>query len=156
MAERGIRLDHLLMVHKTCTLPGGRARVYIPRVRPLTRSVAVALMLVLLQLVLVESGYACRMPAGGAMQESRMAAMQMPGSPSLPSAPSPRDESSAPCRFPWAPAGCQAMSPCVLPALTVATTTIATFTLARMVSPPLAPLVPASLRQAPEPPPPRA
>ena len=114
-------------------------------------------MLVLLQLMLVESGYACRMPAGGAMQEPGMAAMQMTGSPSQsPSLPSPRDESSAPCRLPWAPAGCLAMSPCVLSALTVATTSIATFTLPRVAAPPLTLLVPASLRQAPEPPPPRA
>ena len=114
-------------------------------------------MLVLLQLVLVESGYACRMSASGTMQEAGMMAMPLPeNAERSPSAPSPRDESTVPCRFPWAPAGCQAMSPCVLPALTVASTAIATFTLPRVVAPPLALLVPASLRQAPEPPPPRA
>ena len=114
-------------------------------------------MLVLLQLVLVESGFACRMPASGVMQGTAMAAMQMPGRQDhSPSAPSPRDETTVPCRFPWAPAGCQAMSPCALSALTVASTTIATFTLPRIVSPPLALLVPASLGEAPEPPPPRA
>ncbi|HWZ60908.1 MAG TPA: hypothetical protein VNW46_18125 [Gemmatimonadaceae bacterium] len=64
--------------------------------------------LFLLQLVFVESGYACAMPATGSSAMASMPGMTMPA-----------HESKGPCRFPWAPDGCQSMAPCAPAALAV-------------------------------------
>ncbi len=128
--------------------------MYHSYVRRLLQPVAVLLTLVLLQLVLVESGYACRMPADG---DASMAGMPMPGSTRhSSSAPTKKGQPQAPCQFPWAPNGCQIMAPCAPAALTVASST--TTAAARVHVAPLRfePLAPLSLSIAPELPPPRA
>ena len=123
--------------------------------RRLARPIAFLLTLVLLQLVLVESGYACRAPAGGSMSE--MAGMQMPAGPDhSSSAPRQQDHQDTPCRFPWAPGGCQTMAPCAPSALTVASTDVASAPSERNVLEPLVVLAPPALTSAPELPPPRA
>jgi hypothetical protein len=125
--------------------------------RRLVRPVAFLLSFVLLQLVLVESGYACRMPMDGAPQGSAMAGMQMPGSADhSPSAPAQHDQQESPCRFPWAPNGCQTMAPCAPAAVTVASTVIASFVPAGNAPEQLVLLAPPALTSAPELPPPRA
>ena len=125
--------------------------------RRLVRPIAVLLSFVLLQLVLVESGYACRMPMNGAMGGSEMAGMQVPGGAdySLP-ALAQSGEPTTPCQFPWAPAGCQGMTPCAPSALTVASTAVESFALVRVAPVQLVLLTPPALTSAPELPPPRA
>ena len=125
--------------------------------RRLIRPFAFLLSLVLLQLVLVESGYACRTPMNAAMGGSAMAGMPMPGSANhSSSAPTQDDQRETPCRFPWAPNGCQAMAPCALSAVTVASTVIVPCTPARVAPAQLVVLAPPALTSAPELPPPRA
>ena len=125
----------------------------------LKRLAGTLLILVLFQLVLVESGYACVMPAtgsGGAeMAGMRMAGMDMSGGAG-PSSPAQSGREPAPCQFPWAPAGCQGMSPCAPSALTVASAPMASFTPPRVAVPQLVMLAPPPLARAPELPPPRA
>ena len=124
--------------------------------RRLVRPVAFLLTFVLLQLVLVESGYACRMPADVSGQGSAMAGMQMPGAGEhSPSAPTEQHQQKAPCQFPWAPGGCQAMAPCAPSALTVASTATLSFAPERPAPVQLALLAPPALTSAPELPPPR-
>jgi hypothetical protein len=125
--------------------------------RRLARPVAFLLTFILLQLVLVESGYACRMPATGSAGAQDMAGMQMPGSADhSPSAPAPQDQQQPRCRFPWAPDGCQAMAPCAPVAVTVASAVIASFAPAANSPEQLVLLAPPALTSAPELPPPRA
>jgi hypothetical protein len=132
-------------------------KMYHRTMRPLVRPVAFFLSFVLLQLVLVESGYVCRMPANGPVGASDMAGMQMPGrADHSPTAPAQHDKQDAPCRFPWAPNGCQAMAPCAPAAVTVASAVIASFAPAANVLPQLVALAPPALTMAPELPPPRA
>ena len=129
--------------------------VYHKLMRRLARPIAVILSLVLLQLVLVESGYACRGPAAG--PASDMAGMQMPGNTEhSPSAPTQQDQQDGSCRFPWAPTGCQAMAPCAPSALTVATANVASAPSERNALEPLIMLAPPAVNSAPELPPPRA
>jgi hypothetical protein len=77
------------------------------RVRPL-RAI---LVVVFLQLLLVESGYACLAQRTESDGSVSMAGMTMPEAVlggSAPAAPGGR----TPCRFPWAPDGCQTMAMC--------------------------------------------
>ena len=123
--------------------------------RRLARPIAFLLTLVLLQLVLVESGYACRAPAGGSMSE--MAGMQMPAGPDhSSSAPRQQDHQDTPCRFPWAPTGCQTMAPCAPAALAVASADVVSGPQERTSPESLIVLAPPALTSAPELPPPRA
>ena len=146
------------------------------RIRRIT---ALFVTVLLAQLLLVESGFACQMPgmeqdAGGAMAASAevvagmdmsgmdmsgmdmsgmdMSGMDMPSSPSDTGDPS--DES--PCRFPWAPAGCQSMAPCGPAALAVLTPALTVPKAAPGVVLALAVLAPPSQARPPELPPPRA
>ena len=131
--------------------------MYHSSVRRLLRPVSVLLTLVLLQLVLVESGYACRMPSEGAVGSESMVDMPMPGGLGHSSSePRQQDRQQAPCQFPWTQNGCQAMAPCTPAALTVAS--VATEPIARTHVALLRfePLTPPSLSLAPELPPPRA
>lgn len=130
----------------------------------LRRIAALFVVVLLAQLLLVESGFACQMPsmkrdAGGAMAMSTgaiagmdMSGMGMPASPSDTGDPS--DE--APCRFPWAPAGCQSMVPCGPAALAVLTPALTVPKAAPGVVLALAVLAPPSQARPPELPPPRA
>ena len=125
--------------------------------RRLVRPVAFLLSFVLIQLVLVESGYACRAPADGSGQGSAMAGMRMPdGGEHSPSAPGDEHQQKSPCQFPWAPGGCQAMASCAPSALTVASTATLSYPPERPAPVQLALLAPPALTSAPELPPPRA
>ena len=125
--------------------------------RRLIRPVASFLALVLIQLVLVESGYACRMPMDGAAGGSEMAGMRMAGgadpSPSAPTGPH-GDETA--CRFPWAPNGCQAMAPCPLSAIAVTPPAFGSLAQVRVAPLRVVLLAPPARTLAPELPPPRA
>ena len=89
--------------------------------RRIRRVTALFLGLLLANLVWVGSGYACAMPAmehssaataanadamGAAMAGMDMSGMQAPTPHGAPKQHEP------PCRFPWAPDGCQSMTPC--------------------------------------------
>lgn len=128
-----------------------------------SRLIALVLSLVLTNLTLVSSGYACTMSeggSGGTMAGMRMgigetaprdAGSKTPNSPSSQHLPH-----HAPCRFPWAPDGCQSMAPCAPAALTSTSTPL--------ISPAEVPprvvtidvIRPVSETRAPEIPPPRA
>lgn len=136
----------------------------------LRRAVALFVSVFLLQLVLVEAGFACGMPASAAGHGAAdpMAGMVMPGQatsnaaavPALDSpivaAPAPEP---SPCHFPWAPDGCRDMAPCA-PAAMPAPPGVAVAT----PTPPVRHVrvhagivrTPPSVLTAPEPPPPRA
>lgn len=123
------------------------------RVRP----IAFLLGLVLLQLVLVESGFACRMPGDAAPGGAAMAGMSMNADAGVTtSRTAQHDRQEAPCRFPWTAAGCQSMAPCAPSAVTAASSTLAMLAPARVVPAQLVLLVPPALFSAPELPPPRA
>jgi hypothetical protein len=126
-------------------------------VRRLLRPIGILLTLVLLQLVLVESGYACHSAPGRDENATAMANMSMPASADHAAAsPSQHNDQQSPCRFPWAPNGCQTMAPCSPAALSVARTPTLALASTFAVLPPFAPLAPHSLSRAPELPPPRA
>ena len=128
---------------------------YRSSMRRVHRTFGVLLGLVFLQLVLVESGFACRMP--GDMTGGRSdAAMPMPMNAGVPSSPTHSGDHAPPCRFPWAPDGCQSMAPCSPAA--VAAPPVGGRPVAMPAEAPLrlAVITPASLIRPPEPPPPRA
>jgi hypothetical protein len=125
--------------------------------RRIARPIGFLLAFVLLQLVLVESGYACVTPMGGATQRADMAGMSMPQSADRSSsAPREQPEHESPCRFPWAPNGCQTMAPCAPSALAVASAVVTAIAPARNAPARLVMLAPPALNSAPELPPPRA
>jgi hypothetical protein len=98
--------------------------------------------LFVLQLVFVESGYACAMPTMGT---TAMAGMTMPAHPGH----------ETPCRFPWAPDGCQSMAPCAPAALTTPSVTLAAGPQLVAAVPALVVRTPPSETPPPELPPPR-
>jgi hypothetical protein len=95
-----------------------------------------------LQLVFVGSGYACSRSDGRAS----MADMGMGST----------DQHHVPCRFPWAPDGCQNMVPCAPAAIAVPTNGV--LDLQPLVAPVLvlSVVTPPSVNSPPELPPPRA
>lgn len=89
--------------------------------------------------------------------DTAMAGMSMPGNPASPTpASNQHDDSKAPCRFPWAPNGCQNMAPCAPSALTVPSAERLSLPNERVEIRALAALVPLAPSLAPELPPPRA
>lgn len=141
----------------------------------LRRAVALLVSVFLLQLVLVESGFACGLPstAGGDGVAVPMAGMAMPGmampgqavsdappsgAPDGAGATAPAPEPS-PCHFPWAPDGCRDMAPCAPAAMpTPPVGEAAPSSLPLLHGRVHAGIVrtPPSILTAPEPPPPRA
>jgi hypothetical protein len=111
--------------------------------------------------VLVTSGFACvdsaspdtmaKMGMAGSAVNS--GAMALGSAATLPaSAPAP----TAPCKFPWAPDGCQSMVPCAPAALTSGTTALAhTSAVPERIAVGVS-LTPLSVTTPPELPPPRA
>jgi len=119
------------------------------------RATAMTLVVALLQLVLLESGYAClAMP--GSPGDGAMAGMSMPAQGDLATNPAHSGEGQAPCEFPWAPNGCQTMAPCAPAAVTTVATQEAPYVSLGARPPMLAELAPSSPSRAPELPPPRA
>ncbi len=122
--------------------------------RPLTALVSGAL---LLQLVLAGGGFACVMPEGGGMRAAE--ASSMPGmtmsADAEGSVQSPSSD-KAPCRLPWAPAGCQPMAPCAPAVVASAALVLAVppTPIAEVAT--LVVLAPPSRSTPPELPPPRA
>ena len=108
--------------------------------------------IVLLQLVLVVGGYACVADQGSAA----MAGMSMPVPDASQHAPAQQGQQDAPCQFPWAPGGCQTMTPCAPVAITVASATDVRVARTHEAPQTLVLLAPSSVSFAPELPPPRA
>ena len=84
------------------------------------RVIAICLSVLLANVVWVGSGFACVMPAMMSSSASAaavsddagdMAGMVMPNAATPPRHTS-QQEHDAPCRYPWAPDGCQSMVPC--------------------------------------------
>ena len=124
--------------------------------RRLARPFGILLTLVLLQLVLVESGYACRSTSMVGDGAAAMADMGMRASADHARTAPQHDQPQSPCRFPWTPNGCQTMAPCSPAVLTVARTPSLAIAPELAMLPLFAPLMPPSLSRAPELPPPRA
>jgi hypothetical protein len=122
--------------------------------RRLLRPLCAILMVVLLQLLLVESGYAC-LATGAAAGDNTMAGMAMPAPGSGNSAPAEHG-SPAPCRFPWAPNGCQTMAPCAPSVLAVGAMALPLPDVPHGTPVTREPLAHVSVSQPPELPPPRA
>lgn len=128
------------------------------------RPLALLLGVVLLHLVFVESGYACQMlpsvmsaPAGARMDAGVRTGMQMTAGSAAAVAPgSDPAQHRPPCRFPWAPDGCQFAGPCAPAALASGVVILRPTASARSAPPRAAPLAPTFLRLPPELPPPRA
>lgn len=125
----------------------------------------------MLVLLLAESGFACTMPdmASSARAGAGMSAMaHMPGMTGMvgmaemaritaPDGTAPTEgQDEAPCRFPWAPSGCRDMAPCAPAALTVAAWRGEGGARVHEVQRAAAVLVPLSFGTPPELPPPRA
>jgi hypothetical protein len=106
--------------------------------------------LLLLQLVLVESGYACGRMDGA---QGAMAGMSMPASVHV-GAPVPVGQ-QPPCRFPWAPDGCQSMAPCAPATIVPASQALSDPATPTAAIPVLAVLMPPSATSPPDLPPPR-
>ena len=111
-------------------------------------------------MVLATSGFACATDSSG----GDMASMRMSGSvagakgaTTLDSAPVTNPESQqAPCKFPWAPDGCQSMVSCSAAAVTTPLISWATARVTRQTVAVAVALKPPSEMHAPELPPPRA
>ena len=124
--------------------------VSVRRFRPLA---AIASAVLLVQLILAGSGFACVTPgmSEDAARDAMMAGMEMPSDLSA-----PQSSNEAPCHLPWAPAGCQPMAPCSPAVMPPAIVTLASNPgHAQCVTPPVA-IAPPSRTVRPEPPPPRA
>jgi len=114
--------------------------------------------LFLVAFVLVTSGFACigavgpqTMPAMG-MSSAHAAGQVTPQS----LAPVQKDGPGAPCKFPWAPDGCQSMVPCAPAALASATSVLDQSGLVPQRVMPAAEVTLLSVTSPPELPPPRA
>jgi hypothetical protein len=113
------------------------------------RIVAALCALLVLELVFVGSGYACSRPdALASMADMGMAATPPTGQPVAP-------EHQAPCRFPWAPEGCQSMVPCAPSAIAVPSQRAADVPPLVATVPVLFVVTPPSVASPPELPPPR-
>ena len=114
----------------------------------------------LLQLVLVGSGFACALPVDMAANatdvSSTMPGMDMGGPAQAPSPSKAPSSDPSPCRLPWVPAGCQSMAPCAptviaSSAISVSLPHLTTASVVRLIV-----LTPPSRAIPPELPPPRA
>jgi hypothetical protein len=123
----------------------GQRPDYIAGMRRLRRATAVFSALFVLLLVFVESGYACAMPrmGGMSMAQGAHAASPMPA------------HHQSPCRFPWAPDGCQSMAPCAPATLVTASQMLTDPPALVPAIPVLAMLTPPSATSPPDLPPPR-
>ena len=114
----------------------------------------------LLQLVLVGSGFACAVPMDMSAAATGDASSTMPGmdmgGPQTSSPSKAPSSDPSPCRLPWVPAGCQSMAPC---APTVIASTTLSVSLPHLTAGSVLRLVvltPPSRAIPPELPPPRA
>ena len=106
----------------------------------------------LVAFVLVTSGFACDSVKVG----ETMVGMSM-GANHATSSNSPDSQApAAPCKFPWAPDGCQSMAPCAPAAVASATTSIYTVAAIPQSVAVATQIAPPSVANPPELPPPRA
>lgn len=125
--------------------------------RHVTRLAGICLSLILFQLVLVEGGFGCRATDPGGAAAVASTTMPMPGhSAGMDMTGGSGRDGQPPCRFPWAPDGCQSMAPCAPPALVSARIVLAQGALAPTNTPVLTVHAPISPTRQPELPPPRA
>jgi hypothetical protein len=122
-----------------------------------TRLAALFTSVLLVAFVMVTSGFACISPSNSRdMGGMGMASTHADGSAAAPQATPDQKVPAAPCKFPWAPDGCQSMVPCAPAALASSTAALNRGgALPERVAPSLA-LVPLSVTTPPELPPPRA
>jgi hypothetical protein len=132
-------------------LPPSRAQF----MRRPSRLTAVVAHVLIVQVVLLGSGVVCTKPnIGGVSGAICMNMADTHGRPA-PASPSSNDQ-RAPCKLPWAPAGCHAATPCAPAAVTspqivLASRMVVTDDVMRVIF-----LAPTSLATPPELPPPRA
>lgn len=120
--------------------------------------------ILLTHLAWVGSGFACDMTDGAAMAApdvmGDMSGMSMPGMDMAGmterQSGGESEHHHAPCDFPWAPEGCQSMTPCAPIALASVTELLRTPDAMPSAIAVLAVLPPPSIQLPPEPPPPRA
>ena len=113
--------------------------------------------LFLVAFVLVSSGFACAtLDRSNDMTAMGMASGHANGSATAQNVAPVQKVPAAPCKFPWAPDGCQSMVPCVSAALASSAAALSRSGSApeRVMS--TVALVPISVTTPPEPPPPRA
>jgi hypothetical protein len=117
------------------------------------RVVAALSAVFVLQLVFIESGYACaRSDARGSMADMGMMGMTTKANGGAPASTDHR----SPCRFPWAPDGCQNMVPCAPAAITAPAHGVVDVPPVAQAIPVLSVVTPPSATSPPELPPPRA
>jgi len=108
--------------------------------------------------VMVTSGFACIEPIGSqTMAAMRMSSAHAAGHVPLQSlAPVQKEAPAAPCKFPWAPDGCQSMVPCAPAALASVTSVLDPSGLVPERVMPASAITLLSVTSPPELPPPRA
>ena len=114
------------------------------------------LVVILLHLAVVSSGYACTLPMQAPNDAGVMAGMPMDADAAMLASPSVPAPEKTPCQFPWAPDGCQSMAPCAPAAIQSAAIGYAVPVSRAAAAPINTVATPESLTRAPEPPPPRA
>lgn len=133
--------------------------------RHATRLTALLVSLLFAHLMWIGSGFACVMPGTGHSEGAAMAGMSMPGmdvaDTDVPSTAQHAPDGApqhdhAPCKFPWAPDGCQSMTPCAPLALTSHTQSLRALDAIPSSVASLLVLAPPSQVRAPELPPPKA
>jgi hypothetical protein len=137
--------------------PDSRRQHMVHMMRRPSRLAGLLATLFLATLVLVTSGFACIAPANARAMDAMGMVSGQTNSQATAETPAPvQDTRSAPCKFPWAPDGCQSMVPCAPAAVAASPTSLGDRSPAPdRVSPDIA-LVPSSITSAPELPPPRA
>ena len=124
--------------------------------RPLRRATSLVVTLFLMNLSLVEAGFAC---AASTPSMRVMAGIAMDASTTRDAQVTQKSEDGTPardCEFPWAPGGCQSMVPCAPTTLAAASAVFAQSPALRSDIPRLVVSRPPSLTRPPELPPPRA
>lgn len=123
--------------------------------RRLRRCTAFMVTLLTLQLIGLESGFACTMPSMGS-SATAMAQMNMGGGNAASLAPQAPLRDHVPCDFPWAPGDCHGMTPCAPAALASSPVAVPVPAVPAATATVLVVLAPPARALPPEPPPPRA
>ena len=124
--------------------------------QPRRGAVGSALVVILLNVLLVSSGYACATPMNAPTDGRGMNGMLMGADAATLAAPSVPAPDKAPCQLPWAPDGCQSMVACAPVAVQSAAISFAAPVRRAAVALIVDVATPESLTRAPELPPPRA
>jgi hypothetical protein len=149
-------------LHDFGEMPDGGTLVSLPilfigTMRRSRRSSALAALLLVLQFIVLGSGFVCVAPGmDDGTASAGMAQMDMSGGLPTPNAPRHAPSDRAPCSFPWAPANCSSMAPCAPAAVASPTVALLPAPAAEYDVERLIVLAPPSRSTPPELPPPRA